>query len=1589
MHRLESWINKKINRRFRNKIIYFNTVLSQLEILYYEFRNMYEYRNHIKISFKRDIGRAFVYILSIIYFTIVDTCISIKSNTILLWSNIKDYFSKLNEYASEPEEAVFELVEARFNSNWFHSLFTSFLLLFIPKFTRTKRLIGIIKYAIKALIFILINIPYSNIYVYIKKQPNIFIKYIFKKIINFLKDLYLLIIFIVNVNINVKIKDWNSFIFFIQIFVLLLMREYFINIKYYLFFMKLIKIIKYVICVILNYIYIDLCYIYIYININILPFLIKFNAVNYYRFLTKFIINFEKNYLVNTYINIYIYNVSIYINIPILYLKYFKYYYRYLCTLLLHIYKYICYFYSRNTKRINKYIYILINLINDHYINFYLFLIPEKKQMKEKYFIDFDSEIIFEKLNYYFNKIYYFISIFINLLIVIFNLFKYLIFFFKNLKNYINYIKYNLILEFKNLKIETLIWFSLKIIFFKKDLKNLLFLIKCEIILSINNFILKKKNQLDEYYKVHLEYYVKKYLPILLKYLNKIYNFFFKKVFFLKKSYGELKSLHFYLSKFYYWYKYLYSRWIHYRIYHHKKYPKYGLKSKNYLKKKEDNYFNNKERVKQKKRDQDSIEILNDTYIYFPKKKIKRKFKIKKEKDSVYNLLVLRYYIKMFINVCLFLIFDKRRLYLLTSKEVFRKYKPLKWVFIKTKKQIHWYSFSYKGVFFDTKFFFSKTPNLKNFFKKLLNYIIISFKDFCKDYFFNKKTMLISLFFKKLPEIYKPLIYIDTHISDFLNSFISHNLLEKNHDFCLRLVYGSYYFYKTKFLNSNFLFFIEVHGLMIWTYIVFLYNTRMIHIYYPRWNKRFNLYIGPIIELYYNLYINWGFSIFYLIYRHFIRIPIYILRTPIYINRIKIFLSNFENILKFFKIRKISRKIRWIKSKTRKIAFYYYFEFQKKYAMDFGYYYIIFSALLLLFLIVQFLIFSEFEISYFKFYYWNLLYPILEIVYVPYDAIKIIYIYLFKEDTALASVWFLAISYVWFFCWWFFDVLAKYFIALFFLPMIFQYTKVDIAQTYVGLGGSKPWFYVKTLAADLNIMSFLDYKLWHIVPFMNGVILLTLTLAACFSGAFRSIWKKQYNMRVYYVILPIIIIPIEFFKLKLVEIVSTYVLYLYIKYGIHLIMYKILIWIANTKIIKLLGYFYWHHLVFLKHYETLEVVVRRYHADYSVLRWLSIPSVELISLLIDGFVLLLCGIGCLFYSKQFIKADEEYVAFPVVLIEFCVCLAIGLCVYDTLNLWLEWYTLNGKFYWYTTQWLIYWFFYLEMRCYKFPKKKMAWYFKYIGEAMAFALPLFWTASLAIYVDQRNYLLFTRPIRDIKKTFKWDNKVMKPFKRYRLYESYKYMELTLRLQGALHRYPSRKENMVREFTSLTYRGWLEDWRDNKKTISYFNWKLNWWLKPYVYLCRKAHNLRVFQWFYFEMEYAMRRFTYKLVHYNLVYAFSFWIDHHWANKYLFVYDNEENHVEHKWWYLLWKKRSYKKFAGKWCLKARTDSAIWDELRQLKLFRELIWLHEAGEEPEMPTLPLKFLKMYKWKGIKMFFDKRLDLTYEENYRPKWRPY
>lgn len=491
-----------------------------------------------------------------------------------------------------------------------------------------------------------------------------------------------------------------------------------------------------------------------------------------------------------------------------------------------------------------------------------------------------------------------------------------------------------------------------------------------------------------------------------------------------------------------------------------------------------------------------------------------------------------------------------------------------------------------------------------------------------------------------------------------------------------------------------------------------------------------------------------------------------------------------------------------------------------------------------------------------------------------------------------------------------------------------------------------------------NILELFNYKIYNIYAFLSNLILLLIILYCIKRGAFRHLYGNFKYPRWRFIKYPTYIYILELFRLKIVEYFSVFILYFNYKTGFNDWYLKTIINITNNK----------YFLIFIDF--TQEYIYEIYDFKYYKLYMLLIPNLYLINFLIDLLIAYTALKWLLIYLNMYKKIDTKFVAFPLVTLEIIgKYILIYIITYHSLKCLYVWFV-DGIIVWYFYLSIVFLYIYLEIRVHKVPRKTMPWYFRQIVELWPSTYLNQWYTAEYLYFDQQRYIVLRFRLKSFKLVYKENYKKLEIWNKIVILNYQKEKNKSIRLASAFCRLMARKENMLREINNFEYQGWYEDWQYNSHKINIYNWKLDFWDKPYFYQFKKTIFFSNVKFFSFDYRTPIERFTSKYMHLTKLFFCTNVLDFYYTQKYIYILDKDEisNMSIQEW-----KKKFF------------TESDELEELIHLKKLKIVLMGFSSGEIAKTPdwNFPYLYEKEYKKKGWAMFEDPRIDAV-ELDWRP-----
>nr|YP_004841734.1 Ymf77 [Ichthyophthirius multifiliis]AEL89276.1 Ymf77 [Ichthyophthirius multifiliis] len=286
--------------------------------------------------------------------------------------------------------------------------------------------------------------------------------------------------------------------------------------------------------------------------------------------------------------------------------------------------------------------------------------------------------------------------------------------------------------------------------------------------------------------------------------------------------------------------------------------------------------------------------------------------------------------------------------------------------------------------------------------------------------------------------------------------------------------------------------------------------------------------------------------------------------------------------------------------------------------------------------------------------------------------------------------------------------------------------------------------------------------------------------------------------------------------------------------------------------------------------------------------------------------------------------------------------------------------------------------YFEVTNHIYPYRTKAWYHKFITEFWPSLIHSFHKAMEVIERTQFCFLIMKLRYQDSmdnqKKEF-----IISLKEKIELVRSHENLQSSIylfminqykrlyyfKLYSRFYELMTRMENMLKEFSIISYINWFNDWKLNKKNIKIYTWKLDWWDKPSFFFLKRSIFMK-FTWHQYKNNFIqLKRFSFRYTFYQIKFYFLIKIELH----YLYIYSIwlklrykiKINHLySKKFWYkfnityrkdkriflknLYIKKKTYKKTLTEYnyfiLLKQDMIKQYWNELDEWGNDIELQW-------------------------------------------------
>lgn len=491
-----------------------------------------------------------------------------------------------------------------------------------------------------------------------------------------------------------------------------------------------------------------------------------------------------------------------------------------------------------------------------------------------------------------------------------------------------------------------------------------------------------------------------------------------------------------------------------------------------------------------------------------------------------------------------------------------------------------------------------------------------------------------------------------------------------------------------------------------------------------------------------------------------------------------------------------------------------------------------------------------------------------------------------------------------------------------------------------------------------RVLELFNYKIYNIYQTFTIIILIFLFIFFIRIGAFKHIYASLLNSRWKYAKYPMFIYIIEISRLKIIEYLSLFILYLNLKYNIYNYILKFLLNLSNNSI-------FIYMLDFIQEF-ILELNEFNYYNLYVIF----IPNMFILNIIIDVCIIWISIKWLITYLNYFKKIDLKFVAFPLVTTEIILkYYFIYLFIYyfsQYIYIWI----IDSTILWHLFRVSLISLIYLEIRVHKIPRKTMPWYFRQIVELWPSTYLNQWYTSEYLYIDQQRYIVLRFRLKTFKLTYKDTYKKLEVWNKIIILNYQKEKDKTVRQLMAFCRVMSRKENMLREINNFEYQGWYEDWEYNHHKINIYSWKLDIWDKPYMYQFKKTVFFSNIKFHFFFYNTLLERYSMKYMHLTYLFFFTNLLDFYYTQIYIFIFDKDEtSNLSLK----AWKKKFYNSY----------DEV--EEYIHLKKLKLVLMGFSSGETIKTPDwiFPPIYEKRYKKEGWSMFENQEIDQV-ELDWRP-----
>lgn len=491
-----------------------------------------------------------------------------------------------------------------------------------------------------------------------------------------------------------------------------------------------------------------------------------------------------------------------------------------------------------------------------------------------------------------------------------------------------------------------------------------------------------------------------------------------------------------------------------------------------------------------------------------------------------------------------------------------------------------------------------------------------------------------------------------------------------------------------------------------------------------------------------------------------------------------------------------------------------------------------------------------------------------------------------------------------------------------------------------------------------KILDLFNFKIYNIYQTYTTTLLILLIIFFIKIGAFKHIYASLLHSRWKYIKFPIIIYSIEIFRLKIIEYISLWIIYIYIKFKMHIFILKFIINLTNNNL-------YLFFIDFIQEF-IFEIKSTPYYLIYNIF----IPNMNLINFFIDLLIIYISLKWLLIYLNQYKKIDLKFIAFPLVTTEVILkYYFIYLFIYyfsQYIYIWI----IDSTILWHLFRVSLISLIYLEIRVHKVPKKTMPWYFRQIIELWPSTYFNQWYTNEYLYIDQQRYIVLRFRLKTFKIGYKEIYKRCEIWNKIIILNYQKEKDKVTKQLTTFCRVMSRKENMLREINNFEYQGWYEDWQYNYHKINIYSWKLDFWDKPHMYQFKKTVFFSNIKFHFFFYNNILERYALKYMHLTYLFFLTNILDFYYTNIYIFILDIDDvSNLSRRGW----KKKFFNEY---YTLEDYTH------LKKLKL---ILMSFSSGETIKTPDwiFPPMYEKQYKLEGWSMFENPEIDAVVLD-----WRP-